>query len=76
MAEQWKVPAGNECMEWAQSMRSIPGHDLCERYTFAKYKNSNRIIYRTRAIITRGLYTFYPHFEVHLCTVTIGLMYG
>ena len=33
-------------------------------------------IYRTRAIITRGLYTFYPLFEVHLFTVTFGLMYG
>jgi hypothetical protein len=33
-------------------------------------------IYRTRAIITRGLYTFYPLFEVHLCTVTFALMYG
>ena len=32
--------------------------------------------YRTRAIISRGLYTFYPLFEVHLCTVTFGLMYG
>ena len=32
--------------------------------------------YRTRAIITRSLYTFYPLFEVHLCTVTFGLMYG
>ena len=32
--------------------------------------------YRTRAIITRGLYTFYPLCEVHLCTVTFGLMYG
>ena len=32
--------------------------------------------YRTRAIITRGLYTFYPLFEVHVCTVTFGLMYG
>ena len=32
--------------------------------------------YHTRAIITRGLYTFYPFFEVHLCTVTFGLMYG
>ena len=39
---------------------------------FFKKKN----IYRTRAIITRGLYTFYPLFEVHLCTVTFGLMYG
>ena len=33
-------------------------------------------VYRTRAIITRGLYTFYPLFEVHLCTLTFGLMYG
>ena len=32
--------------------------------------------YRTRAIITRGLYTFYQLFEVHLCTVTFGLLYG
>ena len=32
--------------------------------------------YRTRAIITHGLYTFYPLFESHLCTVTLGLMYG
>ena len=32
-------------------------------------------IYRTRAIITHGLYTFYP-LEVHLFTVTFGLMYG
>ena len=32
--------------------------------------------YRTRAIITCGLYTIYPLFEVHLCTVTFGLMYG
>ena len=31
------------------------------------------IDYRTRAIITRGLYTFYPLFEVHLSTVTFGL---
>jgi hypothetical protein len=32
--------------------------------------------YRTRAIITRGLYTFYPLFEVHLCTMTFGLIFG
>ena len=34
------------------------------------------LIYHTRAIITRGLYTFYPLFEVYLCTVTFGLIYG
>jgi hypothetical protein len=33
-------------------------------------------IYRTRAIITSGLYTFYPLFKVYLYTVTFGLMYG
>jgi hypothetical protein len=38
--------------------------------------NSNLKLYRMRAIITRGLYTFYPLFEVHLSTVTFGLMYG
>ena len=32
--------------------------------------------YFTCAIIICGLYTFYPLFEVHLCTVTFGLMYG
>jgi hypothetical protein len=29
-----------------------------------------------RAIITRILHTFYPLFEVHLCTLTFGLRYG
>ena len=38
--------------------------------------NILKLYYRTHAIITRGLYTFYPLFEVHLCTVTFGLMYG
>ena len=33
-------------------------------------------IYCTHAIITYGQYTFYPLFEVHLCTVTFGLMDG
>ena len=42
-------------------------------YSHSKVKKT---MYRTRAIITRGLYTFYPLFEVHLCTVTFGLMYG
>ena len=37
---------------------------------------STNFTYRTHAIITCGLYTFYPLFEVHLCTVTFGLMYG
>jgi hypothetical protein len=32
--------------------------------------------YRMRTIIASGLYTFYPLFEVHLCTVTFCLMSG
>ena len=31
---------------------------------FLGHKGSTEIIYRTRAIITRGLYNFYPLFEV------------
>ena len=34
------------------------------------------ITYHMRAIINHGLYTFNPLFEVHLCTVTFGLMYN
>jgi hypothetical protein len=44
--------------------------------TLGKVKVGMQLTYRTRAIIGRGLYTFYPLFEVHLCTVTFGLMYG
>ena len=32
--------------------------------------------YRMHAIISRGLYIFYPITKYHLCTVTFGLMYG
>ena len=49
------------------------------QYTYYHLKiagNSPKSTYRTHAIITRGLYTFYPLFEVHLCTVTFCLMYG
>ena len=51
-------------------------------YFFVKNSKNNNIVlgfsfmYCTCAIITRGLCTFYPLFEVHLCTVTFGLMYG
>ena len=34
------------------------------------------MIYHTRAILTRGMYTLYPLFEDNLCTVTFGLLYG
>ena len=32
--------------------------------------------YRSCAIISHGLYIFYPISKHHLCTVTFGLMYG
>ena len=35
-----------------------------------------RAIYHTRAIISRGLYIFYPISKDHLCTVIFGLIYG
>ena len=56
-------------------MRSIS--TVAERLGFYKEEEIGKLFsYSTRAIITRGLYTFYPLFEVHLCTVTFGLMYG
>ena len=36
----------------------------------------NDWVYLTRAIVTRGLYTFYPFVEVNLCTMIFGLTYG
>ena len=36
----------------------------------------NKSVYRTRAIISRGLYIFYPISKDHSCTVTFGLMNG
>ena len=52
--------------------------DIREVFFFRNFRILSRLnsMYRTRAIISRGLYTFYPLFEVHLCTVTFGLMYG
>ena len=42
---------------------------------FSYFVSSDHKVH-TCAIKTRCLYTFYPLFEVHLCTVTFGLMYG
>ena len=39
-------------------------------------KNATLNRYLKRTVIIRSLYTFYPLFEVHLCTVTFGLFYG
>ena len=36
---------------------------MCELKLFLAYAISMQIVYRTRAIISRGLYTFYPIFK-------------
>jgi hypothetical protein len=60
------------CQNFLEYRRGREGKEK-ERKRRGNTKKNN---YRTRAIITRGLYTFYPLFEVHICTVTFGLMYG
>ena len=51
---------------------------FCLSYsTNIKENNINiKYVYRTSAIISRGLCTFLPHFKGHLCTATLGLMYA
>jgi hypothetical protein len=46
-----------------QGVKSLGGHFalLCREFDFCEVKKN---IYRMRANITRGLYTFYPLFEV------------
>ena len=46
---------------------------------FSDMPNKHEVLnneYCMRAIIKRGLHTFYPLFVVHVCTVTFGLMCG
>ena len=57
-----QCPDGKNCVD---DYCSIPPGDLLLN-----------LVYRRCTIITRGSYTFYPLFEVHLCTVTFGLVYG
>ena len=38
------------------------------------WENVRPTTYRTRAVITRGLYTFYQLFQVHLGTVTLCMV--
>ena len=61
--------------KWVKSIQTA-GYNGARTVLSVSYSVRALAIYRTRAIITRGLYTFYPLFEVHLCTVTFGLMYG
>ena len=67
----------NRGLKWrAYDIYIEKGKQINQKYGMNKTKVITKTKYRTRAIITRGLYTFYPLFEVHLCTVTFGLMYG
>ena len=43
---------------------------------FDQFLSGDKFTYIMSAIINRGLYTFYPIFEVHLHNMTFGLMYG
>ena len=56
------------------------GYFLSEKHVFSSIKPKHDFGFFLDlpyvAIITRGLYTFYPLFEVHLCTVTCGLVNG
>ena len=49
---------------------------ILKKLYFINFIETKFIEYGMRAIITHGLYAFYTLFEVHLCTVTFGLMYG
>ena len=53
-------------------------HEIASFWNYVQLisNDSSESEYSTRTIITRGLNTFYPLFEVHLCTVTFSLMYG
>ena len=61
---------------WFKKVRENSGFVVLELDVGSGEMVEWNTIYRTRAIIIRGLYTFYPLFKVHLCTVTFGLMYG
>jgi hypothetical protein len=63
-------PTGKNSQKWVKIQKSTDKHLSFDGLIQEEYN------YRRRTIITRGLYTFYPLFEVHLCTVTFGLMYG
>jgi hypothetical protein len=66
----------NEFALFLKALKGLARLYWLKAFRLVESGKCGNFIYRTRAIITRGLYTFYPLFEVHLCTVTFGLMYG
>ena len=66
----WKLQQSNS-QKWQDQSNFDP-----EACWVEKTLNIVKSMYRTRAIITCSLYTFYPPFQVNLCTVVFGLMYG
>jgi hypothetical protein len=44
MDERWKAPADKRVYVVRLVAGLIPGCNLCERYAFAKHKNSNSVI--------------------------------
>ena len=66
----------NECVYHYQLKIGFESQvwELLDSLFKIQWKSTLKKDYRTRTIIT--LYTFYPLFEVHLCTVTFDLMYG
>ena len=50
----------------ALNLYCISTNSFCGNYSFLKFENLKNIIYRTRVIITRGLYLFYPIFHCGL----------
>ena len=78
-------------IHWSKNKGESSRDDFDEKHNFIQHSKfdseqsfpckmtsilEEKLVYRLRAIITRGLNTFYPLFEVHLCPVTFGLMYG
>ena len=60
------------CSNGYRALHWLPKRYLSRSFDSLTHEN----MYWTHAIITCGSYIFHPLFEVHLCTVTFGLMYG
>ena len=72
-------------IHWSKNKGESSRDDFDEKHNFIQHSKfdseqsfpckmtsilEEKLVYRLRAIITRGLNTFYPLFEVHLCIVT------
>ena len=69
----------SKCFNWHRILKLSSNFGCL--FTFCYLDGINSIktdlhtIRHTLALITRDLYTFYPLFELHLCTVTFGLVW-